>query len=193
MDSIKNENLDRRVKYTKMVIKDSLLELLKQEPINKITVTQVCELADINRGTFYKYYLDTYDLLDQIESELFQELLLEIDQLKYTGIDDMEDFITRLFESIKKKQNICKIIFSGNGNKEIIQKLFYIVHDKVIEDWKNKNKMMDEKTLDYMFSFLANGSISVIQKWIETGCKEKPRELSKILNGLMLHGVKDIL
>ena len=47
---------DRSVEYTKMVIQNSFTRLLKEKPINKITVKEICELADINRSTFYKYH-----------------------------------------------------------------------------------------------------------------------------------------
>ena len=65
---------DVRVRYTKMFIKQSLTELLKTKPLKKITVKEICEKAEINRATFYKHYLDVYDLLDQIENQLIEEL-----------------------------------------------------------------------------------------------------------------------
>ena len=50
------ERSDRRVRYTKTVLKQSLLELMKDRPIGKITVTEICRLADVNRNTFYAHY-----------------------------------------------------------------------------------------------------------------------------------------
>ena len=43
---------DARVRYTKMVVKSSLLELMQTKPVAKITVTEICEKAGINRATF---------------------------------------------------------------------------------------------------------------------------------------------
>ena len=65
---------DARVKYSKMIIRFNFVSLLKQKPINKITVKELCEMADINRATFYKYYMDIYDLMDNIEEEILKEL-----------------------------------------------------------------------------------------------------------------------
>ena len=62
---------DARVKYTKMVLKKALLELMQRKPINKITVKEVCERAELNRATFYAHYSDCFDLLESIEEELF--------------------------------------------------------------------------------------------------------------------------
>lgn len=64
---------DARVRYTKMVIRNSLLELLRIKPIAKITVTEICERADINRATFYAHYSDPSDLLHSLEAEVIEE------------------------------------------------------------------------------------------------------------------------
>ena len=69
---------DARVRYTKRVLEKSLLALLKEKPINKITVKEVCELAELNRATFYTHYSDCFALLEKIEKELigaFEETL----------------------------------------------------------------------------------------------------------------------
>ena len=63
---------DRRVRYTKMVLKDSFISLLEKKDISQITVKEICENADINRATFYSHYTDVYDLLKKIESELLE-------------------------------------------------------------------------------------------------------------------------
>ena len=66
--------MDRRTKFTQKVIKDTFLDLLETKDIKKITVSEICEKADINRATFYRYYLDVYDLLDKIQEEFVNEL-----------------------------------------------------------------------------------------------------------------------
>ena len=55
--------MDRRVKYTKSTIEDTFLNLLEKKDIGEITVTEICEKADINRATFYRYYIDIYELI----------------------------------------------------------------------------------------------------------------------------------
>ena len=62
---------DRRVAYTKMFLKESLLSLLQEKPIGKITPTELCRRADINRNTFYTHYESPEALLRSIEEELY--------------------------------------------------------------------------------------------------------------------------
>lgn len=66
----------RRRAAAKQMITDSFLLILEQKPINKITVTQVCDNADVSRATFYANYTDIYDLLEQTENE-FQRKVTE--------------------------------------------------------------------------------------------------------------------
>ena len=67
---------DARVKYTKMVLKKALLELMQHKPVNKITVKEICERAELNRATFYAHYSDCFDLLPLTElSDAHKELL----------------------------------------------------------------------------------------------------------------------
>ena len=58
---------DRRVKYTKQAIRDSFLKLLSEKPIEKISVTEICREAEINRGTFYSHYTNPYDLSERAD------------------------------------------------------------------------------------------------------------------------------
>ena len=60
---------DARVRYTQRVIKGAFLSLLREKPVNKITVKEVCELAELNRATFYAHYSDVYDLLHHVSLE----------------------------------------------------------------------------------------------------------------------------
>ena len=64
---------DTRVRITKQIIKESFIELLKTNSLNKISVTQICKKAVINRVTFYKYYQDTFDLYEKLIDKLIEE------------------------------------------------------------------------------------------------------------------------
>ena len=65
---------DRRIQKSKDAIQNSFFELLKEKSLNKITVAEICRMANVGRGTFYLHYMDVYDLYDKIESELYAGL-----------------------------------------------------------------------------------------------------------------------
>ena len=67
------EKLDRRVRKTRRQLREGLAHLLEEKSIRDIKVKELVEEVDINRSTFYLHYSDIYDMLKQIEEELFQE------------------------------------------------------------------------------------------------------------------------
>ena len=64
---------NRRIQMTKKLLKESVFELMEQKPLNKITIKEICENADVNRTTFYKYYGDQYMLVKDAEDELLKK------------------------------------------------------------------------------------------------------------------------
>ena len=85
---------NRRIIYTKKVIRDSLVELLQDKDIHQITVTDICKKADINRGTFYTHYKDAFDLLQSIEDDLFNQIV------EYIGETPAEEYINSLLHRV---------------------------------------------------------------------------------------------
>ena len=114
------KNNDARVRYTQKVLKDSLLQLLEKKPINKITVKEVCELAELNRATFYAHYTDCFDLLESIENEMlggFEE------SLKYIRSLDVTSLMSAIYEMIERNDNACRVLVFHGCDHKILGKM----------------------------------------------------------------------
>ena len=61
---------EKKRKKTEKQIEDSLLQLMKEQTFETISIRQLIDLAEVNRSTFYRHYLDKYDLLEKIEDSL---------------------------------------------------------------------------------------------------------------------------
>ena len=181
------EKTDRRVTYTKMVLKQSLLELLRVLPIEKITVKDICEKADINRGTFYTHYTDPFDLLTQIENELFNDILVTIEvSLKPDAISGL---LVLIFETILKNSDLCKVLFSDFGDKAFLKRIIYIAREGSVAAWKKMIPAVRDDQMELLYLFYANGCVAIIQHWVQSGMKESPRELSDMIEKLSLQGL----
>jgi len=66
-------NEDKRIQKTKKSLKEALLSMLSVEPFERVTVTKLCDEANISRVTFYIYYDDKYSLLDELFKDLREE------------------------------------------------------------------------------------------------------------------------
>ena len=73
--------MNRKIQMTKRFIRLALFECLKEKDINKITISSLCEKADINRSTFYKYYGSQYDVIKEMEQEVIPKQVLALDSI----------------------------------------------------------------------------------------------------------------
>ncbi|GJM40383.1 MAG: TetR family transcriptional regulator [Ardenticatenaceae bacterium] len=173
---------DRRIKYTKMVLKSSLLELLQEKPIQKITVTEICRRADINRNTFYAHYFSPENLLSQIEDELFHQLTAAIDNEM-----DSEKLLLEICQVIYANQDLGKIIFSEHGYKELLERIKSIGHASFIREWQHFLEPGDQGSLEKIYSFVANGTVGIMKDWIRNDFKESPEEIAAFTAGIINH------
>ena len=101
---------DRRVRRTKKLLTQALTQLLQQKQVNEITVKELTDLADMNRGTFYLYYKDIFDMLEKIEDELFENLNGIIDLPENTEVSEQARPLLRdLFTFIEDNQEMCRV------------------------------------------------------------------------------------
>ncbi len=173
----------RRTRYTKAVIRQAFLFLMEKKNINKITVKEICETADVNRGTFYSYYKDAYDLLDKIEGELYDEIFGAL-----KGHNPRE-VIYEIFCRIQKNSDLCKVLFSDNGDPDFLKRVMYIAEKACIDDWAEKMHTDDIVLLRYIYAFTAVGSVGIIREWIGGGMKESAEEMSEIVSRITYGGL----
>ena len=109
-------NTDRRVKRTKKALRDALLSLLEKKPITEISVTELTTLADVNRATFYFYYTDLLDMLQQIQNEAYQSFKEVISEStpSITTIEGFTDYAESLLTYCKEHETLVKFIISQN-------------------------------------------------------------------------------
>jgi AcrR family transcriptional regulator len=188
---IENPKIDRRIKYTRMVLKQSLLKLMETRPINKITVKELCDLADINRSTFYTYYVDPFDLLRQIEQELFDKIAQTTETVPVTT--DEVKLLQEIFQSLYENGELCRVIFSEFGDKEFIRKVINVAYKSCIERWSRYAGEIPKKQLGWIYEFIANGIAGIIQNWIQSGMKESPQEMAIFINHLYENGLRGYL
>lgn len=172
---------NRRILYTKKVIKESLLDLLQDKKIHQITVTDICKTANINRGTFYTHYKDAYDLLKSMEDELFNQILEYIEE---TPVEDYKDILLlKALELIKENKKLCKILFCKHIETNIMDRIIYIANKAEIDKLISSSKV-DDVFLDYFIKYNVGGVFAVVQSWIENDLNESPQEIVNLINNI---------
>ncbi len=180
---------DARVRFTKMEIRKALLTLLRKKSIKQITVKEVCEIAQINRATFYKHYSDVYDLLDQIQNELYA---IVVDTMKAKVDRELDNIVLEVLHVIYVNDELCKVLFSENGDKAFFRKILDVGEEPCVDDWRKKYPDKDTDTLRLLYIYIANGSISLINNWVNSGMKESPEAMGRKIGRISLNAVRSL-
>lgn len=178
--------MDRRTKYTKTVIKDTFLNLLETKDITNITVTEICKEADINRATFYRYYIDIYDLLNKVEEEFTEELKsspLITDVTNYSIYSFTEDVLKVLY----KNKKLVKILFNTNRNLYFLNDVIETAYVRVTEKWYKKN---GDTEVELSAIFVFNGALGIINNWVKHDFDTDISILAKSIESVCLNGIK---
>ena len=177
---------NRRVRMTLQLIKDSFLELLKTSPIGKITVADVCANADVNRGTFYVYYKDVYNLFEAIEYELFQTIKSAIQSQKSNNVMAFaESAITIVYEHKEE----CSAILGEFGDEKFLSKILELYKSNSFDYWKQSGIQCEPREYERIFQFITCGSMGIIRDWLVHGCVESPQIITEIVNNLVENGL----
>lgn len=178
---MKNMKQGRKTRYTQMVLQDSLVELMKQKPITKITVKELCENADINRTTFYAHYSDQYDLLRKMEDECLsfaKEAISNI--IKETDRREMMKLLEGIFQYFIDNRNHIQILMSEQGDINFQKQLFAMIYESCgIYPYGDKNSDMGNK--EFYFIFVVSGSVGLIQHWLKDDEMKSAEEMAEII------------
>lgn len=173
---------NRRIIYTKKVIRNSLIDLLQTKEIHQITVTDICKKADINRGTFYTHYKDAFDLLQSIEDELFNIIIKYIDE---TPVEEYANsLLLRVLELIVENKDLCKILFCKQKDNRILERMLSVASKADFEKLCSNSSEFIKSNIDYFIRYSVGGCISIIQAWLENDLPQSPSELVKIINNI---------
>ncbi|MGN0476080.1 MAG: TetR-like C-terminal domain-containing protein [Ruminococcus sp.] len=178
---------DRRIRKTKAVLKKSLLSLMKEKSVKHITVKELCDRADINRGTFYLHYADVFDMLEQIEDEMFTALNEYIELSSNDEEALSENLFENIFSFVKENSEFCSVMLSDRGEIGFIKKLLTFLHDKFTSRFGETN------LTEFYFSFVVYGFIGMIETWLNTGMKETPEDMAEICEKIIQNKFHDQL
>ena len=183
--------VDRRVRKTKKLLLDGLTQLMQTKDVSEISVKELSDLVDINRGTFYLHYRDIFDMLNKTEDELFsrfneiveKDLLTENPQkcLDATPLPFLKDICNYLSEN----ENTVRALLGPHGDLAFVNRLKDLVRERVDHVWKHSN--FEYEYAEYYFCFLISGYMGLIEHWFDTGLKETPEQLAELANRLIIH------
>ena len=175
----KQEN--QRTRLTKRLLRESLLELLKEKPVEYITVKELCEYAELNRSTFYAYYTDVAALYQEMGGELAQALLEQIRAINRGSGIDTEPMLSYIRDN---RELFHLLVYRDkylNANqpvqRQIIQGYFGLAPELDLPC------TVEER--EYFLEYLYMGGTGVIHHWVQNGCNLPPQQVAGLIDTLI--------
>lgn len=170
-----------------MLFASALIELMQLKPFHKITVKEICEKADLNRTTFYLHYNDTSDLFNEIVKEMEYELSQYVPSTEKEN--DRLIFMIKYLEYIKKNPVIYRTLMSSDQNGGAKTKILTDILNYRKDDLPVFGNQTENK---YIYSFILDGSISMILSWIDSGFDMDIDDLAKLIDKLCYTTYKEL-
>ena len=186
---------DRRSARTRAALREALIQLINEKGYDAITVGDLCERADITRGTFYNHYSDKDALLVACEDEIIAEL--EAIQARMNGLDLVQTTIcvkrkkpipllVSLFDYLRSQAYFLGAVMGPQGDprfeRNLLTRVREILMGSVLHERYRKNPT---PFVNYYVTFYASAYLGVVKEWIEPGMRESSEDMAVIAQRLL--------
>jgi AcrR family transcriptional regulator len=172
-------NINQRVLLTKRLIREALLEMLKTRKIKKISIRELCQVAGINRTTFYNHYGSQYDVLNEIAETYIQNTSFAVINDIATS-KSIEECLTQVLQYMKDHLEFAKLVLVQD-NYDLITHITISLpqfDQMVIEHLPEDLELDDKKAIA---SFVQHGTVRLLKEWIFSDCLKPPEEEAKLI------------
>ena len=167
---------------TRKAIFEGLAELLTEKELRSITVQELSDKVDIHRVTFYKHFMDIYDVYEQLEKQIMTEIGLLITEL---GVKTSFEVYPVVFRYIKEHPQYFKMIFSPHSTSTLYYKILKMVEGLNRVIWAESFGVeMNDNMIDSAIRYHSNGMLAVIAGWVLSDFAQSDDEMIKTLSGL---------
>lgn len=157
-----------------------------EKRIEKITVRDITDKAGYNRGTFYEYFADVYDVLEHIENSLIPSL----DELPpvSTPVGSLGMPLDTFFELYKQNSKYYSILLGESGDPTFASKLKNSIKPIIMQVFVDKPNV-NRKELDYILEYTLSAMIGIMSYWFKQTDPLTNEKLHKLINRLMEQGI----
>ena len=166
-----NPGTDRRTRYTRSVIRQSLLTLMQQKPFAKITVTEICRLSEINRGTYYlhKYYLE--HVLDDVIKETIRDTPQVFDHVM---CPEKSRCTYPFCRKVQESREFCILFSDETASPRLLERLCELSKEDFITRLM-QNSLLSYEQAEAVLYFQMNGCLAINKRMLKNNCRDWSR------------------
>lgn len=173
--------MDYRIEKTKRSIYNAFIELRAGKPLEKLTVKELCEKAQINKSTFYVYYHDVYDLSDKIKNEVISEVVKNLDNTEEI-LTDPAGFSEKLFLGYSSQNSLINTIFTGTRAGQLPLKIEASLKEAI---FTNYPQYKDSVEFNIRLTYCIYGGFYASRKYSKYGDENVTKIIGELSERLM--------
>lgn len=175
------EKVDRRVRKTKMQLRQGLARLMQKKSIKEITVKELVDEVDINRSTFYLHYTDIYQMLEKIEEEAMVDIreAMEGCPTDCTEREKIIPFLARFFSILDSNRDLSLALLGPNGDMDFVERIETLIASKFLKP-SSLPATDTEIRYAYAYAFCLSGCIGMIKTWLSRTEHESPEAMAEL-------------
>lgn len=183
------KNESRRVRMTKRMIQDSLVELLRDKPIEKVSVSELCELADVNRTTFYNHYATQHDVLREVGERIVSEIAASAVTDAGSQPMPLSEQVASICRYLKEHQEEARFLLTHfKADDDVIRGMLAQRLAAGQAGFRESIVGYDPGTRKLLGSFVTHGVYSLIRCWLLEGVDKSPEEIGALAADIGGHG-----
>lgn len=192
MEQTKRRNKNA-LRSRRMII-EAYISLLENLPADKISVTKIVEIADLNRSTFYAHFDSPNDVMAVIEKDTIDSFLTILNQIQLDRLlENPLPLVEEISALVEKNLNLYTRLIKGNSQSTFLEKLKEILIEKLLSDKETLKKIPDKNAFNVNLRFLAGGYMAILHDWFEGSIDMSLDELSQIASRTMRGGIRELL
>ena len=173
--------MDIRSQRTRQIISECFLELLKEKPVSRITVTEICSMASINRATFYKHYLDVPDLQASLENEILSDFTSFLHSCSFSENVKYKTVLTEMLTYLQQYGSRFYLLCSGNAESDLPAKAFQLINDFAFPVMLQKLPTGEEEKAKLLYQFLTHGCGALLVSWLREEDRLSVEEIAEFI------------
>lgn len=177
---------DRRIRRTKRLLRQALAELMNEKDFKDITVKEITDHADLNRGTFYFHYSDTYDLREKIEDELIADFRVLISSYNPTEENhSARPMIEKTLSYIREQRFLITTLFQKSQGDSMQSKFSRVIEDTILGVQQRFLPMGNPAEQSFRCRFIASGLMGCINMWLSAGYEMTDKEFIDTMDAMI--------
>ena len=185
-NGFEEKNEDRRIRKTKKALGAALVRLLKNKPIEDITIKELTDEADVHRGTFYHHYRDAFDLKKQVDEEIqaeIQDIMMNVTDNDLC--DGPYPLLVKVLLYLEENRDVAKMLCGDKRDESILHQMCEAISGRCLDP------TLFGEELRYGNRFCAAGLEGMLVSWVQEGMRMPARDMARVMENMLYRQRKD--